>query len=187
LIVVEGLDNSGKTTLVTYLAAAFSQLRPIPSIGNKHDIVEIYKMGWAEAYQPDPFSITDRARLISEYVYNPVLKRRTTAFETREWMSMLGKFVENGPHLIIYCNRRIEKVREKWGANGDQLDGVRENLVRLDTRYKTMMSFLELVFNADRDRSEIHHYDFDQDNIALIYQEVGEYLERIAKDEYQGL
>jgi hypothetical protein len=187
LIIAEGLDNTGKSTLVDHITSVFPRVRPIPSIGNKHDIVEIYKLGWNEAFQPDEFSITDRSRLISEYVYNPILQRRVTAFETREWLSMLGKFVSNGPHLIIYCNRRLANVREKWDASGEQLTGVFDNLIQLDLRYQTMMSFLELVFHADHSRSQIIRYDFEQDDIARIDNEVAWYLERVSDDEYQGL
>ena len=183
MIIVEGLDNTGKTTLVKQLADAFPQLKIRPSIGNKHDPAAIAQQAWQEAYYAQHHTISDRSRIISEWVYNPILRARPTAFSFDRWMKHLAGFAQ-GQHLVIYAVRHLEEIRESF-QHKDQLEGVYDNLDLLNRRYSQVIAMLKLLFELQpHPVSTIDTYFFADDySRTFIMNEVQRYLTS-AKKEY---
>lgn len=161
MIVVEGLDNTGKTTLVELIQQEFPSLKMRPSIGNKHNLEQIHNAAYDEAYQPEMDRVlADRSRIISEYVYNPVIGARPIAYDFNHWMRYLGVWAQRR-QLVIYCHREPMKVLEGL-EDREQLEGVRDNVLILDARYKGMMHTLDFLFSlAPQPTNMIVDYDFD--------------------------
>lgn len=176
MITVEGNDNCGKTTLVHQLCKDFPQLKYHPSIGNKHDLGVIVEQAYYQVYEADVNEIWDRSRLISEYIYNPVLNRRQLAFNPSIYFKYLNHWLQN-PQLLIWCNRPIEKIRETFDER-DQLGGVFEHLEELQHGYETFMAFIAWFFNihqVDRPKYLIE-YDFEKDSYEGVRDIVARYL-----------
>jgi hypothetical protein len=178
LILVEGLDNTGKTTLVTDLAHRYPELQMRPSIGNKHDLEQISRQAYDEAYLLSPYVLADRSRIVSEWVYNPVLKTRPTAYSFRTWMTYIAGFVQQSQY-VIYCYRPVEHIMKTFDER-DQLSGVVENLQLLSHRYDQIMAMIDFLFELDgQHNTAVMYYNYEVDNPDLIYREVDGYLARI--------
>lgn len=179
MITVEGLDNTGKTTLVERIAEEFPSLEMRPSIGNKHDPAKITEMAYSEAYALGPRVISDRVRLISEYVYNPVLNKRPIAYGYNRWLSYLGAWSLK-KQLVIYCHREPIKILDSFNET-EQLEGVEDNLLVLDMRYKQMMHTLEFLFAVTPNPDNlIIDWDFDDyENTDYILEAVKLYLKGV--------
>ena len=183
MILVEGLDNTGKTTLVERLLDDFPVLEYRPSIGNKHDREQIRKQAAEEAWIQMPHVLGDRSRIISEYIYNPVLKRRPIAYPMDEYMEMLGGFAR-GHHLIIHCYRSVARIIDTYNDQ-DQLAGVRQNLAEIASRYDQVMHMLRFLFAVADSNSEICTYTFEPnkdrpDPYTTVLQYVRRYLREVS-------
>lgn len=104
MIIVEGPDGAGKTTLVGQLAEDLGW--PIagrvvgqdtkPMVDLKLWVEENVDKGWHHM-------MYDRHRLISEPIYAPIKSRLTPGFDDYAWMfNMLSEFYDTEP-IIIYC------------------------------------------------------------------------------------
>ena len=194
MIIVEGLDNTGKTTLVESIRKEFPILKHRPSIGNKHDPAAILEQAQIEAFSPQTTGkmISDRSRLISEYVYNPIIKKRPLAYPPHTWLEMLGSFADDH-HLVIYCYRSTARLVDTWGER-EQLDGAREHLYALNHSYDLMMHTIEMLFRAcgGADKgSKVISYTFEANNKAdfkpMVFSAIRTYLHEEAEIERQGL
>ena len=176
IITVEGLDSTGKTTLIEQLVKDFPGLKVIPSIGNKHDPVEIRRqaLDWPNYDRQDYVSsqvyIADRCRLISEMVYNPILKTRPLAFSPSEFLEVTRRWLFF-PQLIIYCSRSKDRLL-KTLHNEEQLTGVEEHLNELNEQYGKMMGTLEFLFDLYDNGSKIIVYSFDHERKDMKYPSV---------------
>lgn len=181
MIVIEGLDNTGKTTLLNKLQVDFPQLQVVQSIGNKHDVDKIRDMAYdsLDRDEENHLVLYDRVRFIAEYVYNPILKRRPIAFSIGQWMSMLYAYTLQ-PQLLIYCRRPLKDVGFSWGER-DQLEGVAENLYKLDAAYDTVIQFIGYLFYAADNGSELVEYDWDSYPYSSIKGKVADYIERVSE------
>jgi len=150
LIIVEGLDNTGKTTLVEELLKDIPTLKHRPSIGNTHDPKQIADQAYHEAFLAPPGLISDRSRIISEYVYTPVLRARSLAYDFEIWWSYIQRLVTRH-HLIIFCRRDPLEILETFDER-DQLPGVQEHLITLHHRYEAFMGMLDFLTAVQEDR-----------------------------------
>ncbi len=150
-----------------------------PSIGNKHDLHQIRLAAYDEAYKNNSLMLADRSRIISEYVYNPILNKRPIAYPFDVWMSYLTRFVHK-PHYVIYCWRSIERIRATLEER-DQLAGVADKLDELDSRYIQMMQMLDLMFDLTKASTAVMYYNFEVDHPDLIHREVDQYLKEVQK------
>lgn len=137
MIIVEGPDGSGKSTLVTTLA---QKLR-LPVAGkvvgsDTQPLVNI--RDWTEdnvarGFQPVIF---DRHRLISEPIYGPAMRKRQDAdFYDLTWLSnMMWQFYTAKP-IIIYCLPDILTVRENVLREDTDNSAVRDHIVAIYAGY----------------------------------------------------
>lgn len=168
MIIVEGMDNTGKTTLVEKLQQEFPVLTYRPSIGNRHDLVSIAEQAADEAWRTDfGLVLADRSRIISEYVYNPVLKKRPIAYTFSTYMELLGGLA-GGHHLIIHCFRNVSRIIDTFDER-DQLEGVRQHLSTLSSRYEQVMHMMRFLFDVNERGSRVVSYCFDSDRVPDYY------------------
>lgn len=112
MLIVEGPDGSGKTTLVNRLHKDLG-LPISPKVVRSDTTAKVDLAQWTEANINRGFQhqIFDRHRLISEPIYGPVLRpRQHDRFLDAGWMSdMMWRFYASGP-IIIYCLPHITTV-----------------------------------------------------------------------------
>lgn len=105
MIIVEGPDGAGKTTLIKQLTEAVG-LDIAPRVVSKNAEAMVDLRSWVEenvaiGFQPKIF---DRHRLISELIYGPALRGEPEpGFDDLEWLTeQLIRFYQARP-IIIYC------------------------------------------------------------------------------------
>lgn len=136
MIVVEGPDGAGKTTLIEWITDVFG-LTPQPRVvgSDTKAMVDLQKwvedhnsIGWAE---PLPH-LYDRHRLISEFIYGPIIGRKPEpGFDNLGWVATeLNRFYAQQP-LLIYCLPPIDVVRRNThrpdtdnSAVADRIDSI---------------------------------------------------------------
>lgn len=134
MIIIEGMDNSGKTTLAKTLASHFNY----PLIHSPGYCPEMVK--WAkDTLMIGKPRIYDRHPCISEHVYGTVLRGKN------EFESLWGKdvrelFIEKKP-LIIYCKPPDSVIVKDLSK---QMTGVEENSLKLICAYNRVIHYLRL-------------------------------------------
>lgn len=143
MIIVEGPDNSGKSTLAWQLAEDLKRVlinnRQRPR--NQEDIIayslDVYKMD-----QRWPL-IMDRWAVISEPIYGPICRG------TRILDPGVGWFLtEVLKPTIVYCRPSDARLLD-FGERG-QMDGVKENAIELIKAYDKMIK-PDFVYNYETD------------------------------------
>lgn len=158
MIIVEGMDNTGKTTLVEELQQLYPKLTYRPSIGNKHDLNQIKEQAYEEAYTPMPLVLADRSRIISEFIYNPILNARPIAYPWGQYMDLVKSFVR-GHHLVIFCHRPLHELMKTFDSR-EQLAGVKENAAKIFKAYEEVEGMFRFLFRVSNSGSEVHDYDY---------------------------
>jgi nicotinamide riboside kinase len=143
VIIIEGPDGSGKSTLVNKLA---QELR-LP-VADKvvasdttamTDLVKWTEDNVARGFQP---TIFDRHRLISEPIYGPILKpRQDPSFCDLSWLSQQLWLFYGCKPVIIYCLPDIRTVRA--------------NVAREDTDNSVVASRIAAIYAAYVNRATL--------------------------------
>lgn len=137
MIIVEGPDGSGKSTLVTRLARDLRLPVAAKVVGSDtQPVVNI--RDWTEqnvhkGFQPVIF---DRHRLISEPIYGPALRRRQDAeFYDLTWLSDMMWHFYNAKPIVVYCLPDILTVRENVLREDTDNEAVRDHIVAIYAGY----------------------------------------------------
>lgn len=104
MIVIEGPDGAGKSTLVRHLSDTLGLPVAAKVVSSQTHILCDLKQ-WVEENVTKGFQATlfDRHRLISGPIYNAVLGRSDPAFYNPEWMGLMVKRFYLSNPLIVYC------------------------------------------------------------------------------------
>lgn len=147
MIIVEGPDNCGKSTLIQKLIDRSQGLLvhgnkelhgPPKSLGEYMDRCEkMYSGSGLDKLTP----VYDRCHL-SEAIYGPALRGRMV-FEPSDFRQ-LEKWLSAHDPLYIYCFRSVEKILETFGER-EQLNGVQDNIEFIVRGYN-------ITFRGDFDR-----------------------------------
>ena len=112
MIVVEGPDGAGKTTLITQLVL-HTGLPVAPRVVSKDAEAMVDLKQWVDENLDQGFHqvIFDRHRLISEPIYGPILRQKLEpGFDSMSWLfPRLRQFYRIDP-VIIYCLPPFETV-----------------------------------------------------------------------------
>lgn len=137
MIIVEGPDGSGKTTLVERLAREIRL--PVASKVVASDTQPIVNIrDWTETNVHKGFQpvIFDRHRLISEPIYGPAMRRRQDAeFYDLTWLSDMMWHFYNAKPIIVYCLPDILTVRENVLREDTDNGAVRDHIAAIYAGY----------------------------------------------------
>lgn len=136
MIVVEGCDNSGKTTLALALASAMKLVFMKNCIRPTDRNEVLTWMQFIRSFQPNDRLITDRIPVISELVYGETLRGKSLVRQRETFITLLGI----NP-TIIYCRPSLDNIRNL--GERQQMNGVEENLENLVQAYDDLMTKLE--------------------------------------------
>lgn len=121
MLVFEGPDGAGKTTLMNQFQEAFD-LPIAPRVVSKDAEAMVDLREWVDQQLDQGFSMTmfDRHRLISEPIYGPILRDEPEAgFNEMKWLApRMKRFYELKP-LIIYCLPPLEVVMKNIESDDD--------------------------------------------------------------------
>lgn len=138
LVILEGADGSGKTTLATRIRQELGQYSLFLRTSGPPSIVEIANVcHWIDSHPASLPIIMDRYPIISEYVYGPIIRGKCKHALT------LPKIASTLRHaMIIYCRPSYEALREGVLREA-QLEGVVLNHRDIVKAYDSLMSSLE--------------------------------------------
>lgn len=164
MIIVEGPDGAGKTTLIGQLQERYG-LEVAPRVVTKGAEAMTDLKVWVEQNLAGGFQyrIFDRHRLISEYIYGPLLrKKQQPGFTDLTWSWMqLDKLYRDVQPFIIYCLPPLEVVAENIYLSGDENKVVLEHIEAMYAAYVHRAS-LDLIQNSGR----VIIWDYTRDFMA---------------------
>jgi hypothetical protein len=141
-IIVEGMDGSGKSGMVTRIA---DRLRiPIHERACKSTEGPVDKLyEWATedvmSLRWQPFSVYDRHPLISEYIYGPITRQSVSPqFYTPHAAGLSRLFAD--AVLVVFCDPGPDEVFKNV-LEGKHMDGVSEHASRLYYAYRSFMHY----------------------------------------------
>lgn len=170
LIVVEGPDGSGKSTLIENLRYAtdryFCIFKPTGPPRTSQNLYGAVRHLGALRYGPDVPIVVDRHPLISEPIYGVALRNEDIVakrYSAEEVQFLLDVTVDR----LIYCRPPAHIIAESLGKNR-QLKGVSEQVGKIigmyDERMKTLrqrVSFPVLTYDwTSNNNPSLHHLFF---------------------------
>lgn len=137
MIIVEGPDGAGKTTLITQLQDRYD-LEVAPRVVTKSAEAMVDLKVWVEENLAQGFQYTifDRHRLISEFIYGPLLrKEQQPGFTDLIWSyTMLRRLYQDVKPIMIYCLPPLQVVADN--VSGDfENEVVAEHIEAMYTAY----------------------------------------------------
>lgn len=184
MIIIEGMDGSGKTILAQQLSFRMGNVpikRFVTSDGpadydllvkkTKAALIELH------AQNQRPVVIYDRFPLISEAVYGTVLRGRNHF--GNEWTALIDLLLAFDP-IVVYCRPRIKFILQNIRKTADsQMEGVVSRARELVKAYDELMSWLQVKIHRLRSgRILVYSYNVDgvrdiEAEIQQIYREQG--------------
>lgn len=168
MIICEGMDNSGKSTLAYKIREHFG-LEHEPSPGPPKSVTELLgRITTSLSREVISEVVYDRHSVVTERVYGSVLRGEDRLDNKVGW-GLTRRVFDTKP-LIIYC-RPEEKYIYRWGMR-DQMDGIKAKARELVKKYD------ETYFWLTRTSCYTVVYDYNRSNINDIWGVISEYLER---------
>lgn len=145
IVVVEGPDGAGKSTLIDNLRLACDRhYVTLRRSGPPKDVDEIKCIiSWIERFDPSYKTplVLDRHPFISEAIYGNVLRGKSL-LEDYYTMHDIDMHFRSHIDRVIYCRPPTSVIHDKLNAN-PQLKGVREHIDRIVRTYDSTMRYIE--------------------------------------------
>lgn len=139
MIIIEGMDNTGKTTLIEQLQKEFKL--PSARTGTYprklEDITRWHN--WCSACPRT--LIVDRHPAISDLVYGPIIRNHTCSTEGMAYHA-------RNQNYLVFCDPTLPVIQKTYDDR-DQMEGTHENLPKLYNAYQDLMRELEPDFIYD--------------------------------------
>lgn len=163
MLIIEGTDNTGKSTLAKDIAAILNW-KVVHSPGPLDRSVKMMKWLVDEiSSNPKPV-VYDRISLISDKVYAPIVRGQETYYVRNPELEVLIKgMIAKIPHLIIFCRPSDKAILNNNGR--DQMEGVLENHEELMKSYDNIISE---YYNDDRFNVLVYNYE-ENNKLPLIW------------------
>lgn len=165
-ILVLGMDNTGKTTLVNNL---FKHMRGLKLSGeiikSPGPISSVEMINWVSEQvtkirdSENDFFIFDRFCCFDEPVYGPIIRKTTPKF-----IEPMRKMIALVNPIIVYARPKTEDIIS-FSDGREQMEGVVENAKDL------LMAYDYTVINAMR-RFDVIHYDYNQDTVGELFSKI---------------
>lgn len=168
MVIVEGMDNSGKTVLVNQLAEELRLVQVRNNIRHPQSMADLNNYFLSILNLDRGLNkglILDRWPPISEPIYGEVLRR--TVLMSQSTKANYHRCVRNEA-MLIWC-RPPNSTLLDFGSR-EQMSGVREKADQLIEAYDREMEFISGYLN-------IHIYDYTVDSYNLLSLKVQEFLE----------
>lgn len=147
MIILEGMDGSGKTNLVKRLATDLKlPIRERASRSREGPVKNLWE--WVvhdmDTLETQPMSIYDRHPLVSEYIYGPITRAKLPdGFENPG--DLITKFWEY--NFVILCNPGLRQITENVNRSWDlQMDGVAAHTRTLYMAYQAYFATYPVPF-----------------------------------------
>jgi len=180
VIVVEGFDNSGKSTLVRKLSNYLPNHRMAHSPGP----LGFWLFDWVSdefrRMTKSPRVIYDRFPLISEMVFGPILRGKTV-FPDYVWRFYWNSLLTFDPFLIYTRPTDDHLILDTLGAR-PQMDGVTAHAPALLQAYDRFFRELPLTSERGFGNHEAYLYTYDYttdpeaDRLIRVIKNVGDQL-----------
>lgn len=163
-IIVEGMDGSGKTTLVKHLAHQFPQLEVVTRPKDVH--FDIWWPSELDRLDTAPVPIYDRF-FYSELVYGPIIRGKINA--NMELVNGVAWFMRSTA-MLIYARPHSSSIRTAINEH-PQMPGVIRHFEQLLEAYDSLMA-TEMQWYVDR----FYHYDWNSEHSNQVIAAVERYL-----------
>jgi GTPase SAR1 family protein len=158
MVIVEGPDGSGKTSLIKKLQTdlnipiheRFCHSDGTPIQGESRSSLFTHAYQDTISLDEQPVSLYDRHCLISEYVYGPIIRGELPPeFDSPQATRMIKRLASAS--LLVLCMPPLHRLIKSVGAQ-TQMDGVTDRIASIRAAYTTMGVFWP---------GRIIHYNFD--------------------------
>lgn len=159
LVIVEGPDGAGKSTLIQTWKLSRRYFVMISNAGPPPDMQSISRFVHMVRHRPHGMPLVcDRHSCISDRVYGPLLRN----------VDHLRDIPPNwgiaDADAIVYCRPPLERILQNVTKNQhEQLAGVVEKITRLTNAYDLL--FFRLEYEA---RLPVIHFDFTKDSTDAL-------------------
>ena len=159
LVIIEGPDGSGKTSLVRRLRQGLVPYTWILKSNSKPRTIDHMTAvtEWIRLHPPELPLICDRYPLISELVYGPII--RGACLHSMNVKQVADYLHDGPPTLVIYCRPTMEHIR-RGSENNPQMEGVPTHLLRLTSGYDSVMDALK------KEGMDVKEYDYTKSHRA---------------------
>ena len=157
MIILEGPDGGGKTTLLKQLTSATGlPAHERASHSTKGPRTDLYEWTTQDmlSWHEQPLAIYDRHPLTSEHIYGPTVRGSVRpGFEmTNPAIAYMRRYMRRHA-LVVICLPSLDTVRENVAGEIGQMDGVLENIEHIWECYRMMLHIWPLD-------SHICRYDY---------------------------
>jgi len=167
MIIVEGFDNTGKTTLAEHLSDAFG----LPILTRRTTGADgiPFIMETLSILILEPLAILERHPVTAEWVYGPILRDKNALNEDPIlWDYWVRKLLRSNP-LVIYC-RPPDDLVFNFGTR-KQMDGVIDKSKSILDRYDL------LFWELDNRGFSLIRYDYSEEgSLPTVDNSVNLYL-----------
>lgn len=179
MIIVEGPDGAGKTTLVHDLRDFFDpRLRIANKVVDETTRALDDLVAWTEGNVQRGFQdmLFDRHRLISEPIYGPVIRPNNPepGFDDFDWLTLMNYRFRNARPCIIYCLPPLEEVqRNIWDDIKNEV--IKQDIEPIYRLYTERAARDCLYFGADV-------FDYTAPNNGVAFNQICQRIEEALRE-----